>query len=108
MNDFKKQLGNKIKKIRKARNITQEQLAEMIEIGTPNVSYIENGKFAPSVETLQKIATALEVEPWELYKFSENSDTQKMKKELFSELDKNEKLLKIIYQIFLSIKFDIK
>ena len=67
MSDFKKLLGNRIKTIRKARKLTQEQLAEYVNIGTPNISYIENGKFAPSIDTLQKIAQALKVEPYELY-----------------------------------------
>ena len=40
--------------IRKSKNITQERLAEMVGIGTPNISYIEIGKFFPSTDTIQK------------------------------------------------------
>ena len=56
MENIKKLLGQRIKEVRKAKNITQEELAEKIGIGTSNISYIENGKFAPSIETLQKLA----------------------------------------------------
>ena len=55
MSNIKKLLGLRIREYRKSLNMTQEKLAELIGIGTPNISYIENGKFAPSVETLEKI-----------------------------------------------------
>ena len=53
MDNLKKQLGQNIKLIRKAKKLTQEKLAEIVGIGTPNISYIESGKFAPSIDTLQ-------------------------------------------------------
>ena len=48
-------LGKKIKKERQKRGITQEQLAEKIDISTNFMSLIENGRNM-SVETLVKIA----------------------------------------------------
>ena len=54
MSNIKKFLGQRIKEIRKARGITQEQLAERIGIGTPNISYIETGRYAPTVENFEK------------------------------------------------------
>lgn len=53
MSDFKKLLGQKIQKIRKSRGLTQEKLAEIINIETPSLSYLETGKYSPSIETLQ-------------------------------------------------------
>lgn len=108
MSDIKKMLGGKIRLIRKARNMTQEQLAECVDIGTPNISYIENGKFAPSIETLQKIAAALDVLPYELYKFDDIKSVQDIKSELFCALENDEQLLRIIYQLYLSLRFNIK
>ncbi len=107
MNDLKKQLGQKIKLVRKSKNMTQEQLAEIVDIGVPNISYIENGKFAPSIDTLQKIAKALDVEPYELYKFSDVKTTDEIKEELFMALENDSKLLRLVYQIFLSLRFHI-
>ena len=60
MENIKKLLGQRIKEVRKAKNITQEELAEKIGIGTSNISYIENGKFAPSIENFAKIAEVFE------------------------------------------------
>lgn len=104
MNNYKKLLGSKIKEKRKAKNLTQEQLAELVEIGTPNISYIENGKFYPTVETLEKICKALEVKPFELYMFDSEKSINEIREEMFLELKKNDELLKQMYKIFLAIK----
>ena len=45
MSDLKKLLGKKIQIIRKSRNLTQEKLAELIDIETPSLSYLETGKY---------------------------------------------------------------
>ncbi len=104
MTNIKKLLGKRIKYIRKQRGLTQEQLAEKVGIGTPNISYIECGKFAPAIDTLEKIAKTLDVEPYELYKF-EIKDSKEIKQELFYALENDEKLLRLIYEYFLSVRF---
>ena len=103
MSTIKELLGKRIKEIRKKKGFTQEQLAEKIGIGTANISYIETGKFAPTIENFEKIAKVLEVEPFELYMFSQKS-SEAIKKELFQALDNDEELLNIMYKFYLSIK----
>ena len=102
MPDFKKLLGKKIQSIRKAKGLTQERLAELIDIETPSLSYLETGKYAPSVETLQKLSKVLNVKPWEFYFFTELSDEDK-KNELKKALDENPKLFKMLYNFYKSI-----
>lgn len=102
MSDFKKLLGKKIQKIRKSKGLTQEKLAEMIDIETPSLSYLETGKYSPSIETLQKLSEALSVQPWEFYYFSDYSDEDK-KEQLKQALDKDPKLVKILYSVYKSI-----
>ena len=53
-------LGNRIRKTRMNCGMTQEKLAEMVDISTNFMSLIENGRNM-SVETLVKIADALGV-----------------------------------------------
>lgn len=53
-------LGGKIRAERQVRGITQEQLAEQIDISTNFMSLIENGRNM-SVEVLVKISIALGV-----------------------------------------------
>ena len=104
MSDIKKQLGQRIKEIRKAKNITQEQLAEKVGIGTANISYIESGKFAPAIENFEKIAQALDVEPYELYMFSPQKSREAAAKEIYLAIEKDEKLLRLMYKFYLAVK----
>lgn len=103
MSDFKKLLGKKIQFFRKSKKLTQEQLAEMIGIETPSLSYLETGKYAPSIDTLQKLSEVLGVKPWEFYYFNDLTEDE-MKKELIKALDDNQKLLKIMYNFYKSIE----
>ncbi|MBS5801504.1 MAG: helix-turn-helix transcriptional regulator [Brachyspira sp.] len=50
-----KQLGQSIKKYRLAKNLTQENLAEMCNLSTPHLSNIERGTPSISFATLEKI-----------------------------------------------------
>ena len=54
-------IGQKIRKIRKAQNISQEQLAEKIGISTTHMSHIETGNTKLSLAVFVDIATALNV-----------------------------------------------
>lgn len=75
----------------------------MVGIGTANISYIETGKFAPSAETLEKLSEALNVYPYELYMFEHLKPSEEIKKELFEALDKNEKLLQLVYKFYRTV-----
>ncbi|MDE6138678.1 MAG: helix-turn-helix domain-containing protein [Candidatus Gastranaerophilales bacterium] len=104
MENIKELLGKKIKELRKAKKYTQEQLAEKVGIGTPNISYFETGKFSPSVDTLQKIAEVLDVEIYELYMFQPLKSINEIRTELISGMDSDEKILRMLYKFYLSIK----
>lgn len=104
MSNIKKLLGLKIKEYRKSCNMTQEQLAERVGIGTPNISYIENGKFSPSVETLEKLADIFGIKPYELYMFEHLKPASELKAELINAIENDENLLRLIYKFYSSIK----
>ena len=57
----------RIKDVLKEKKVTVVSLAGMIGITQPNMSNIVNGKSAPSLETLERIANALEVDITELF-----------------------------------------
>ena len=54
-------VGKRIRKYRRARKLTQEQLAELCDLSSNFISIIECGKKRPSLDTFVKIANALEV-----------------------------------------------
>ena len=55
-------VGKNIKKAREEKGLTQEQLAEQLNVTRQAVSGWETEKTRPDIETLQKIAEILEVE----------------------------------------------
>ena len=57
----------RIKDVLKEKKVTVVSLAGMIGITQPNMSNIVNGKSTPSLETLERIANALEVDITELF-----------------------------------------
>ncbi len=59
-------VGKNIKAFREQKKLTQEQLAEQLNVTRQAVSNWENEKTQPDVETLHKIACALECSVEEL------------------------------------------
>ena len=55
-------VGKKLKQIRKARGLTQEQLAELAGIHEKHISKLELGTYKPSFKTLNKVLSALDLE----------------------------------------------
>ena len=68
---LQRKLGQRIAAIRKARKLTQEQLAEAIGCSVEFISLVERGVNAPSVAGLEKFAKTLKVEVRELFTFEE-------------------------------------
>jgi transcriptional regulator with XRE-family HTH domain len=66
-----KKLGQRIASLRKARKLTQEQMAEALGCSVEFVSLVERGVNAPSVAGLEKYARVLKVEIKELFTFDE-------------------------------------
>ena len=57
----KKILGDNIKKYRKSRNLTQEELAEKLDISANHLSKIEVGKRFVSAELMDCVAKELNI-----------------------------------------------
>lgn len=63
----------KIKELCKERGVTMVALSEKIGISRTSLTLISNAQQKPSFETIEKIATALGVEVWELFYNGRNS-----------------------------------
>jgi transcriptional regulator with XRE-family HTH domain len=57
--DIEKLIGAQVARIRKEREFTQEQLAELVDVATETISRLERGVSIPSLRTLAKISQAL-------------------------------------------------
>lgn len=62
----------RLREILKERQITIGQFAEMCGMSQSNLSNYMSGKISPTLETLQKIASALEIDITELFKKKED------------------------------------
>lgn len=69
MTKLKEKFGDKIKKLRVEKGITQEVLADKAGISVDFLSLIERGRNAPSFENLEKLAEAFGVPVKDLFDF---------------------------------------
>lgn len=56
----RKRIGARIAALRKARGMTQAQLAEACGMKKPNITRIETGRYSTGLDILAKIAHALD------------------------------------------------
>ena len=101
--NIKKRLGLRIKEIRKQHHLSQEKLAELVDISQNALSYIENGENFFTAETLEKIITALEIDPNELFDFGHLKNNSELIDEINNMLNKKKKKIPEFYKILKAI-----
>ena len=73
-----KVIGKTIKKMRENKGLTQEVLSGLAGLDRTHYSKIERGLRSPTIETLFKIADALDIEPHEIMIDIEKSVNERM------------------------------
>ena len=68
--DIKAPLGNRVRELRERQDLTQGQLARASSISKVFLGVVERGEKAATVESLEKIARGLQVEPVDLFRFA--------------------------------------
>ncbi len=102
------EIGQKIRKFRKAKNISQEELAEKVGISVTHMSHIETGNTKLSLPVLVKTALELEVQTDELL-FDAEAGKPLALKEIEDELmECSSREVKIILEIVKATKEAIK
>ncbi len=69
MDTIKKSFGSRIKEIREKQGLSQEKLAELINMESRHLSRIETGRSFTTLENIEKIAKTLNVEIEDLFCF---------------------------------------
>ena len=67
MSKLREYLANNIKKYRKERKMTQNDLAELCDTSSNYIALIETCNRFPQEKKIEKIAQALQIEPFELF-----------------------------------------
>ena len=71
---LEKQLGKRIAELRRAKGLSQEQLAARTGYSTEFISLVERGRNGPSVAGLSRISKALRVKPKSLFEFGKSAE----------------------------------
>lgn len=101
-------IGQQIRKIRKAHGLSQEELAEKIDISTTHMSHIETGNTKLSLPVLVDIAAALEVRTDDLLDSNPTATTSVALEEISSVLERcNAKQAKVIADIVKAAKLSM-
>lgn len=104
--NLKQKLGKRIQELRKFQNITQEKLAEIVNMDITSLSKIETGRNYPQPDTLEKIASALSVDIERLFVFKSNFTKEDYIEAIYKNVDfikNNEEKLKFLYTVTSSL-----
>ena len=82
-----KTLGNNIKRIRKAKGLTQDRLVELLGVEIKSLSLIETGRGFVSARTLEKLTDVLNVTAAELFDTDDNKEPEKIYNSILSNLE---------------------
>ena len=104
MDNVKKLFGTRIKELREIKGLNQEQLAEMINFESRHLSRIETGNSFTTIENIEKIANALNVDISLLFKFKQHQSDDILLNEINEMLKTASKdQIKLIYKLILSV-----
>lgn len=67
--EFTQRLAKRVKELRMAKKLSQEQLAHDAQLYRTYINHIESGRYSPSGYVIYKIAAALKVNPSDLLPF---------------------------------------
>lgn len=93
-------IGKRIKEARNDKNLTQEELADMLNISVAFLSRVETGKAQVNLKRLTQIAEILKVSPGHLLTGSNTESKEYLKEDFRSVLERcTPQQQKLIYQI---------
>lgn len=98
--DLRKQFGARLRELRKAAGLTQQELGELANVSYKFVGAIERGTENPSLLLIERLARGLDVEPVELFVLEHHDDPGRVKaraKKMLDELPPEE--LKRLYRV---------
>jgi len=106
--NIKKIFGKNVKTLRNIKNITQDKLAESLNMQSQSITFIETGRTFVSSDVLANLCNYFCVEPSYFFKSGNIEPTEKqlnIKKEIYNLLSGfDEKQLQSIYDIIIALK----
>ena len=105
MSKFQQNFGDNFRKIRKAKGMTQDLVAERASLSTSYISDLERGRANPTLGTAEKLAAALQVDVLELFNFGHHpANPVEIRQRLEALMhDMDDRALKGIYSAILRV-----
>lgn len=92
--------GKRLKELRTKSKVTQEKLAELVDLEQQQICRIEKGACFTTFDTLEKFSKSLKIPLPEFFNFSHQKESDALIKELNQLLQKaSEDQIKLIYRI---------
>lgn len=107
MTEFQQQFSKRLREIRIASGISQEEFAEAVEVAPKTVSYWENGHNAISFNKLPVMANALGIPIYKLFVFTDSltkNDNQDIIEFLSSMTEKERNTVLAVIKAILMLK----
>lgn len=76
-------MKNRLEQIRKEKGITQEELADALEVSRQTIGSLENGRYNPSIILAYKIAKYFNLTIEEIFIYEEYNKWKKQKPRIF-------------------------
>lgn len=96
-------LGQRLRELRKRKNITQERLSELIDVDPSTISNIENGKNYPTMNNLVSIIDVLDISFTEVFDFEHKDSADNLVDEIINIMHKNPDSVELFYKIIKAI-----
>lgn len=104
MADSRLLIGKRIRSLRKIRDLSLEQLAEKADISSKYLGEIERGRSNLTIDIMEKLSVALEVNLVDLFEYQHETSRAILKQDIHSLIrEATDKELKTIFRILKSI-----
>ncbi|MCS7202576.1 MAG: helix-turn-helix transcriptional regulator [Dictyoglomus sp.] len=97
-------IGDKIRKIRKQKNLTLEELSKKTGLSLSYISLIERGLKNPSLKALEKIAECLDISPSIFFREEDIDEKESIEVFLRANTNLDEEERKMIIQLIESLE----
>ncbi len=98
------QFGQRIKELREEKKLTQEQLAELMEVEYQTINRIENGIYFTNYKNLEKFANIFNVSIDSLFEYSHKKTEIELRNEIIDWTKNcNTKQLEFLYKTIRAI-----
>ena len=106
MGDINRLIGNRIRKLRKDKGLSQEDLGAKADLHYTYIGAVERGEKNSSIKTLEKIADGLGTNLTDLVNVSRKpKENQKIKEALITDLNSAPpEVLKLIHELIRELK----